>query len=111
MRTGSGGFGVERVEVRDLVILEGGGEGEGRYFVVEGRQIRLVIRSQSFRRARRLPEIVADKVSKSRPSHTKTTYIHRWRRLGYERSRLEATTRCCNRSPWPVGSIQWLARW
>jgi len=41
-RTGSGGFGVVRVEVRDLVVLEGGGgDGEGRYFVVEGRQVLL----------------------------------------------------------------------
>lgn len=48
MRTGSGGLGVERVEVRDLMGLEeGGGDGEGRYFVVDGRQVRLDVRSGS----------------------------------------------------------------
>ena len=48
MRTGSGGLGVVRVEVRDLVVLEGGGgDGEGRYFVVEGRQVLLDVRHRS----------------------------------------------------------------
>jgi len=35
---------VKGVDLRDFEVVDGGGDGVGRYFVVVGRQLRLVVR-------------------------------------------------------------------